>query len=333
MDRNWMIGITAVISVAVISLLAPILWPFLMGALFAYLLDPWVEWLSKKFHRTWVVSGVFVLFIGSVACLLVALVPLFVRQMHYLVRLLPDAIHWLQNQAGLPLEFPMEFVEKHGQSVGGIVAWLVKALSYSSVALIHTCVTGLLTLIILFYLLRDWNGLLKGFQALLPTKAKPTILLLIKQCNDVLSAFFRGQLLVMCLLGLFYTVALSLLGLHLSSLIGGLAGLLSIVPYLGFIVGLGAALLASYFQFHAWFPIGMAALIFLIGHGLESFLLVPWFIGDKVGLHPVAVIFAMLVGGQLFGFFGLLLALPVAAVVMVLLRYFYTTYFYKARGS
>ena len=324
MDRKWIVGVITIALLASISLLAPILWPFLMGALLAYLCDPLVERMSLSMPRTLAVSVVFILLIGLIALLAFTLFPLLVHQIHYLIMQIPQLIHWLQSQAWfnerLSFDFPVETIQKNWRSVGTAMSWMLQAVSRSGLLLIHIVVTLLLILVILFYLLRDWKGVLQGLKSLLPKKQAATILTLVKQCNEVLSAFFRGQLLVMLLLSLFYTVSLSLLGLRLSVLIGVVAGLLSIVPYLGFIVGLGATLLASFFQFHAWFPVGTAGLIFVVGHGLESFLLIPWLVGDKVGLHPVAVIFAMLAGGELFGFVGLLLALPVAAVVMVLLR-------------
>ncbi len=146
------------------------------------------------------------------------------------------------------------------------------------------------------------------------------------ECDQVLGGFFRGQLLVMLSLGLIYSAGLWLLGLDLALLIGLLAGLASIVPYLGTVLGLGAALIAALFQFGALWPLVGVAGVFAVGQLLEGMLLTPTLVGDRIGMHPVAVIFAVLAGGQLFGFVGVLLALPAAAVIMVLLQHAHRRY-------
>ena len=153
----------------------------------------------------------------------------------------------------------------------------------------------------------------------------------------MLGAFLRGQLLIMFLLGVVYALGLYAVGLELAILIGMLAGLASIVPYLGFFVGIIAATVAAMFQFQDPVYLVYVGIVFLIGQALEGWVLTPWLVGDKIGLHPVAVIFAVLAGGQLFGFVGILLALPLAAVVMVFVRYLYTRYlgseYYGARDG
>jgi predicted PurR-regulated permease PerM len=150
---------------------------------------------------------------------------------------------------------------------------------------------------------------------------------LAKDCGDVLAAFFRGQVLVMIGSGVVYTVGLYILGLDLALLVGVLAGLLTVVPYLGFISGIVLALSAAAIQFHSLMPLIWVLVIFAVGVLCENFVFSPLFVGDRIGLHPVAVIFAVLAGGKLFGFVGVLLALPVAAVIMVLFRYWHKRYF------
>ena len=147
---------------------------------------------------------------------------------------------------------------------------------------------------------------------------------MIKECGQALSSFFRGQLLVMICLGVIYSIGLGLVGLDVGILIGIFAGILSIVPYLGFITGLSLALLTTVSQFHDWHHILMVLGVFIIGEICESFILVPYLVGDRVGLHPVIVIFALLAGGRLFGFVGVLLAVPTSAVTVVLLRHLYS---------
>ena len=146
------------------------------------------------------------------------------------------------------------------------------------------------------------------------------------ECDEVLSAFLRGQLIVMILLGCVYAVGLLIVGLDLALLIGFVAGLASIVPYLGFVIGFGAAAIAALYEFQSLTPLIYVGIVFGIGQLLEGMVLTPLLVGDRIGLHPVAVIFAIMAGGQLFGFTGVLLALPLAAVIMVFIRHAHTRY-------
>jgi len=178
----------------------------------------------------------------------------------------------------------------------------------------------------MFYLLRDWNVIIARVRALLPKRVEATVVLLFKQCDEVLGSFIRGQLLVILCLAALYSLGLSLVGLKMAVLIGMIAGVLSVVPYLGFAVGIISALLMALIQFQAPLPLLWVALVFGICQLIEGMFLTPVLVGDKIGLHPVAVIFSVLAGGQLFGFLGVLLALPVAAIIMVLLRYVHAHY-------
>jgi len=170
-------------------------------------------------------------------------------------------------------------------------------------------------------MMRDWDVVVARIQDLLPREMVATVNKLALECDEVLAAFLKGQLLVMALLGTIYAFGLGMVGLDLAILIGLVAGIASIVPYLGFAIGIIAALIAAFYQFQDWLHPGYVVLVFAGGQLLEGTLLTPWLVGDKIGLHPVAVIFAILAGGQLFGFIGVLLALPLAAVLMVLLRF------------
>jgi predicted PurR-regulated permease PerM len=162
---------------------------------------------------------------------------------------------------------------------------------------------------------------LQAIHSLIPRRIEPITVRLLKECNDVLSGFLRGQLLVMIGLGILYSVGLSIAQISWALLIGVIAGILSIVPYLGFIVGIISALIAAFFQFHDWLHLLYVVIVFVIAQSIEGALLTPYLVGDRIHLHPVAVIFAILAGGSLFGFFGILLALPAAAVIMVFVRY------------
>ena len=191
--------------------------------------------------------------------------------------------------------------------------------------------------VVAFYLLRDWDLLVERIHNMIPRQFEVTAVNLIKECDEVLSAFMRGQLLIMFLLGCIYALGLSIIGLDLALLIGMLAGLASLVPYLGFIVGILAASIAAVLQFQEPLPLLYVLLVFGFGQLLEGSVMTPMLVGDRIGLHPVAVIFAILAGGQLFGFVGVLLALPIAAVIMVFVRHIYDRYkdshYYEVRDE
>jgi len=180
--------------------------------------------------------------------------------------------------------------------------------------------------VVTFYLLRDWDILVARLHELLPRHIEPTVRQLVQEADQVLGAFMRGQMSVMVLLGAFYTTGLWLIGVEFAFLIGMGAGLVSFIPYLGTIVGIGAACIAAWFQFQGLQPVLMVAGLFGIGQLLQDMVLVPRLVGQSIGLHPVAVIFAVMAGGQLFGFIGVLIALPVASVVVILLRHAHQAY-------
>ena len=191
----------------------------------------------------------------------------------------------------------------------------------SGFALVSWIVNAALIPVVAFYLLRDWDRLVAAIRALIPSEYEGAVVKVVSDCDEVLSAFIRGQLLIMLLLGCIYAFGLTIVGIDLAILIGMLAGLASIVPYLGVITGILAATAAALFQFHDVHHVVYVAIVFGIGQILEAAVLTPLLVGDRIGLHPVAVIFAVLAGGQLFGFTGVLLALPAAAVIMVFVRH------------
>ena len=180
--------------------------------------------------------------------------------------------------------------------------------------------------VLTFYLLRDWDNLVAYIADMIPRPVAPTVNGLAKESDQVLGAFLKGQFVVMLCLGIIYSAGLLLIGLKFSLLFGMIAGLVSFVPYLGFILGVVFAGVAAVFQFQDFLHPFLVLVVFAVGQGVEGTLLTPFFVGGQIGLHPVAVIFAVLVGGYLFGFFGILLALPVAAISMVLLRRAYREY-------
>ena len=191
---------------------------------------------------------------------------------------------------------------------------------------INALLNVLLVPVITFYLLRDWDVIMARIAALIPEPRRAATIELACRTDEVLGAFLRGQLLVVLGLALVYSIGLWWVGLDFAIAIGVLAGVVSFVPYLGLIVGIAVASVAALVQLHSLPAVGGVVLVFVVGQMIEGTVLTPRLVGGSIGLHPVVVIFAVLAGGQLFGFFGILLALPTAAVISVLVRFAYAHY-------
>jgi predicted PurR-regulated permease PerM len=329
--HRWQLLAIAAVIVWLLWLLAPVLMPFAIAAMMAYLGDPLADRLERLgMGRTLAVSIVFIVLVLLAAGALLLLVPLIVRQIENLVQNFPrymewgrdTALPWLQVKLHLdPQMFDsdrlMATIKEHLGSIGSVLG----KLSRSSVGVVMWLTNLVLIPVVAFYLLRDWDRLVAYIDRMLPRSVEPTIAYLARESDKVLGAFVRGQLLVMLALGIYYGVALTLIGLSVGPLIGMVAGLLSFVPYLGFITGFGASLIAALVLHGDWLHVLLVIGVFTVGQLLEGYVLVPRLVGEKIGLHPVAVIFAVLAGGYLFGFLGVLLALPAASVILVLLRY------------
>ncbi|MCC4595280.1 AI-2E family transporter [Xanthomonas campestris pv. phormiicola] len=327
----------------VVALLAPILTPFVLALLLGWLGDPLVDRLERAGRsRNMAVTLVFVLMVLLLVLALLILVPMLERQIVTFIDVLPQArdwftgtaIPWAEHKTGLQLmawldpERLIEWIRGHWQQAGGVAATFFGYLSRSGFAMVTWVVNLVLLPILTFYFLRDWDILVERVAATIPRNHIATVGRLARQSNDVLGAFIRGQFLVMLALGVIYAGGLSLIGLNLGLLIGIVAGLISFIPYLGATTGILLAILAALVQAKG-FDLQLLILVgvvFTVGQLLESYVLTPRIVGDKIGLHPVAVIFAVMAGGQLFGFLGMLLALPVAAVANVLLHYLHEQY-------
>jgi predicted PurR-regulated permease PerM len=332
--------IMGVIALIAIYYLQSILTPFLIGVILAYLGDPVVDRLVKyKINRTFSVLIVFVVFLVVMVGVALVVVPMLVREVSGLIQDIPAFIAWLQEKASPwliatfnidPFDVSLDNLKQrmlaNWQQAGGLAGRVLQEITASGAALVTALVSIALMPVVAFYLMRDWDDVLEKLHEMIPRHMEETAVALVKECDDVLSQFLRGQLLIMFLLGCIYALGLSIIGLNLAILIGLMAGLASIVPYLGFVVGIVAAALVALFQFQDGLHLVYVLIVFMVGQGLEGMVLTPLLVGDRIGLHPVAVIFAALAGGQLFGFFGILLALPVAAVVMVFVRHLRANY-------
>jgi len=316
--------------------LAPVLTPFVIAAMLGWLGDPLVDRIERTGRsRNTAVTLVFTLMALLVVLILLILVPLIERQITTLIVSLPTyrtwftdtAIPWLEQRTGfqisvwLDLNHMIELVRSNWERAGGIATTLLGYLSRSGFALIAMVANIALLPVLTFFFLRDWDKLVERVASLIPRAYLGTVSRLAKESNDVLGAFLRGQFLVMLALGVMYGVGLWGVGLDLGILIGIIAGLLTFVPYLGPASGIILGVIAALVQYGDWKHVLGVLAVFGVGQVVESYWLTPKLVGDRIGLHPVAVIFAVLAGGQLFGFLGMLLALPVAAVANVLLRY------------
>lgn len=330
-QRHLLIVGGAVAAALLLWLLAPVLTPFAAAALLAYLGDPLVDRLEARgLPRTLGVVVVFLLLAAAILAAVLVILPLAGEQLWRLLGQLPG---WLeQAQARFPvlaevdLTRLVELAREHWKAAGGWAQTVLASASQSGLVLLAWLTNLLLIPVLTFYLLRDWDRLMARIREILPRPWEPAIVEVTRDADEALGAFLRGQLSVMLALAAVYAAGLWMLGINAPVLIGLLAGLVSFIPYLGLVVGIAVAGLVAWFQFQElWALLGVVA-VFGIGQVLETALFTPWFVGDRIGLHPVAVIFAVLAGGQLFGFVGMLLALPAAAVIAVLLRHAHQRY-------
>lgn len=332
------------VSFLLVGQLLPILMPFLAALIVAYLFNPLVEALTKRIHiPRWAAIGL--VFLSITATLVVTLwflVPLVWEQILYARSNIPNAIQWI-NQTLRPWLHQNLHIETNRINLNVITDWLtgylqanysldgtqqmLTRLAQSGMNIIGILSLAVLVPIVAFYFLLDWREMLVRFHQLIPRRAEPKTMQILHECDAVLGAFVKGQLLVMVLLGIVYAVGLQLIGISVGLIIGIVAGLLSIIPYMGFTVGLITAMVACLFQYgFAWENLALVMLVFMVGQVIEGYVLQPFLLGDRIGLPPVAVIFAVLAGAQLGGVVGMLIALPVAAMLVVLLRHAHELY-------
>ena len=324
----------AVVAAVLLYLLSPILTPFVAAGILAYICNPLVQRLSAwKVPRTLAV----VLVMGGLlllsGLLLLIMLPLLEKEIGLFVTRLPDWIEvlrvrllpQLQQWFGVSLAWDSQALKNlllsHWQGAGGVAGKLLPWLGSSGGALVGALVSLLLIPVAMFYLLRDWDALVARLDELVPRDWHGKVTEVAAEVDRVLAEFLRGQISVMLLMSVYYVTALWLAGLEFALPIGILAGMLVFVPYLGMIIGLLLATLAAVMQFPGFSGVLLVWAAFGVGQLLEGMVVTPWLVGDRIGLHPLVVIFALLAFGQVLGFFGLLLALPLSAILLVALRY------------
>ena len=334
-------GLVALIVAALVWVLAPVLTPFVVAALFGWLGDPLVDRLERTGRsRNTAVILVFTLMALLAVLAALILVPLIERQIMTLVDSLPryrdfflgTVLPWLERRTGLQLTVWLDpvrifdLIRSHWESAGGVAATIVAYVSRSGFAMLAWIANIVLIPVLAFFFLRDWDVMVERVAALVPRDHLDTVSRLARESSEMLGGFLRGQFLVMLILGAMYGIGLWIVGLDLGLLIGIIAGLFTFVPYLGPTSGIVLGVIAALVQYGDWKHVLGVLIVFGIGQVIESYWLTPKLVGNRIGLHPVAVIFAVLAGGQLFGFLGMLLALPVAAIANVLLRYAHERY-------
>ncbi|MCX7139611.1 MAG: AI-2E family transporter [Proteobacteria bacterium] len=319
--------------------LSPILAPFLFAAILAYMTNPLVGWLERhRVPRTLGTVLVMLLLLGFFVLLLLILLPLFVKEVRllserlpsYLMQLNDNLVPWVRDRFGAELQLDLAGLKKLAsenlQGADGLGIKLLTSLKIGGLALVGFLVNLLLVPVVLFYLLCDWNLMLGKIDRTLPRRWHPKLTGIAKEIDKVLAEFLRGQIAVMLLMSVLYVVGMWLVGLEFALPIGIITGMLVFVPYVGMLTGLVLATLVALMQFPDASGVIPVWIVFGIGQALEGMLVTPMLVGQRIGLHPLAVIFALLAFGQIFGFFGVLLALPASAALLVALRHLGSEY-------
>jgi predicted PurR-regulated permease PerM len=310
--------------------------PFLTAAGLAYLCNPLVDRLQSRHINRGLATALVLLGLVAIFLLAVAVMaPLFQAQAHLLMQQLPRLVEWgsqsvlpwLSANFGVDLMNDqteiVDWLKSHASELSQLTRYLPK-ITDGGLALLGLLTNLLLIPVVLFYLLRDWHPILAHLAGWIPAPLKDRSVAIATEIDRVLSEFVRGQILVILVMCAYYCAALWLTGLHYALAVGLLAGLLVFVPYLGVVVGVLLGTLAGWSQFDDWSRLIPVWAVFGAGQMLEGMAITPWLVGERIGLHPVAVIFALMAFGQLFGFIGLLLAIPAAAVSLVALRHLKT---------
>ncbi len=342
--RNQILWFLAALLVTgwLVWLLGPVLTPFFISVLIAYMVNPIVGWLEDmRMRRDVAVSLVFLLAFLLLVVVLLIVIPVLIREVADFLGRLPgyldafqkNMLPWIEAQLGVEINlqsFDVErartLIQEYFSNIAGAAGNVVSVMTQSGGRFLVWITSMVLVPLVTFYLLRDWRLLMDTLRDILPRNLEPTIVKLTEDCDEALGGFLRGQLMVMISLGLIYAIGLWIVGLNNAIAIGMIAGLVSFVPYLGAIIGVLLAGITAVIQNFSFLFLLSVGIVFVVGQLIESFVLTPKLVGDRIGLHPVLVIFAVMAGGQLFGFAGVLLALPAAAAGTVIVRFAYNNY-------
>ncbi|MGE0652501.1 MAG: AI-2E family transporter [Alphaproteobacteria bacterium] len=332
-------GVSIVLLGLALHILSPILLPFVVGLAVAYFLDPAVLWLGRhKVNRTLATLLILTLFFGAIIVALAFIAPLVQSQVIDFIRQAPEVFRTLQDLmvrllARASQELSPENVEQLKAAAGGLAGNALKftgefvtKLWSGGLAFLNLLSLIFISPVVAFYVLRDWDVIVTKVAGWLPREHAPTIRRLVEEADTMIAGYVRGVSTVCVILAGFYGAALTAVGLDFGLVIGLVSGLISFIPFVGATVGFIVSVGVAVVQFENVTPIALTAGIFVVGQVLEGNFLTPKLVGDRIQLHPVWVIFALLAGGLLFGFVGVLLAVPAAAVIGVLARFFIGEY-------
>lgn len=313
--------------------LSPILTPFAVAAVFAYICDPAVNWMvARRMPRVLAVLLVILGMGALIALLFLIFAPMIYREAVTLIARLPELIEvlndriapFLSARLGITIDLDVAsakaWVTEHREAAKDLIPTILSHAREGGLALIAVAANLILIPIVMFYLLQEWPRITGSLQAIIPRPMLSRTMRILRDIDSVLSEFMRGQLSVMLILAVFYSLGLWLAGLKFALPVGVITGLLAFIPFVGFGSGLILAILAALLQGEGWTPLIGVGVVFGIGQLLETYVLTPYLVGERIGLHPLAVIFALMAFGQLFGFVGMLVALPASAAILVGLR-------------
>ena len=326
--KYW--GIATAAFLAILWFLGDVILPFVLGGAIAYCLDPIADWF-ERLGLSRIISVAIITLIAILIFLLLILlvIPTLIRETSGLIEAAPGYLRNIQDT--LTARFPelmdetstvRQQISTIAQTIQSRGGELISGVFSSALGLVNILVLLVIVPVVAFYLLLDWDNMVARIDDMLPRDHAPTIRRLAGEIDSTLASFIRGQGTVCVVLGTYYAVALMFAGLNFGLVVGFVAGLISFIPYIGALVGGALAIGLALFQFWGdWISIGIVAAIFMVGQFLEGNILTPKLVGNSVGLHPVWLIFALSVFGSLFGFVGMLVAVPVAAMIGVVARF------------
>lgn len=315
--------------------------PFIIAFIFAYILEPVIRWICIKLHirKNTATMGVFIIFLAIFIGLLVLIMPIVYNQLLSYANKIPQykasidslILSWSERIDKIDHAFADKISESGHNLVNGIlkiISSFIQNIWEYAMATINFFTIIALVPVVLYYFLRDWGKIVRAIESLLPIKGKSKVREIFHSINSLLAAYIRGQLNICIILTCYYVIGLSIIGVDLSLLLGLFSGFMIIIPFIGILLSFLIVMTNTYFTFGTGGELFCVIILFIIGHIIESYILTPKIIGDKIGLHPVWIIFSVIAAANLFGFIGLFFAIPIAGIVKVLL--FYLLDYYKS---
>ena len=335
MRRGIIWSLILLIPVILIMLVRTVISPFIISLIIAYFLNPIVGKLSRlKISRSFSALAIISLFFSLLLTFIFVVAPHLYSQFSNLIRIFPEHLSSLQQSVNfgvlnnaMNIENSDLFIERYSSQIMNIAAKFVNSFWYSTITMLNIISLIFITPVITFYTLRDWPLILQSIDKIIPRKHYQVITEQVTKIDSILSAYIRGQTQVCFLLGIFYATLLYFAGLQYSLFVGFFTGFFSFIPYVGFALGFTVGNVLSFFQFDSWLMRAIIVAIFIVGQILENSIIIPKLIGDNVKLHPIWIIFSIFAGGSVFGFVGVFLSIPIAAIIGVLIRFSMENYF------